>query len=231
MERERARPGAVGVARSNATPDTDAAVRARHSGHETWHVVQQKQGRVQPTSTDEGASVNESPALEAEAEADAAGAQPSTKLVSAEPTDGKFAAAPRATQSSRASAVAQFIDPDSGKNLKTKSGYWIRITGKYPRKFDHQRARGLSPIDRRAHRSTCPYSLSSTGRAANRDRRGRSGLPTIPVARRPRQPRGPPPLARALHAKCDLSVHRPPGRAMIGTWEVRTGGPSTGSSQ
>jgi hypothetical protein len=32
---------------------------------------------------------------------------------------------------------ARIIDPTTGKNIKSKSGYWIRITGKYPRKFKH----------------------------------------------------------------------------------------------
>lgn len=39
----------------------------KHLSHEAWHVVQQKQGRVQPTARIEGADINEDGALEREA--------------------------------------------------------------------------------------------------------------------------------------------------------------------
>jgi hypothetical protein len=41
----------------------------RHLPHEAWHVVQQKQGRVTPTVQLKGVALNESAALEAEADA------------------------------------------------------------------------------------------------------------------------------------------------------------------
>src|SRR5262245_56204905 len=41
----------------------------RHLGHELWHVVQQKQGRVEPTGKIRGRDVNLDPRLEAEADA------------------------------------------------------------------------------------------------------------------------------------------------------------------
>lgn len=41
----------------------------RHLPHEAWHVAQQKQGRVQPTTSVNGMAVNDSPALEKEADA------------------------------------------------------------------------------------------------------------------------------------------------------------------
>ena len=41
----------------------------KHLGHEAWHVVQQKQGRVQPTKQLKGkVNVNDDPALEREAD-------------------------------------------------------------------------------------------------------------------------------------------------------------------
>ncbi len=40
----------------------------QHLGHEAWHVVQQKQGRVAPTTQMKGINVNDSPALEYEAD-------------------------------------------------------------------------------------------------------------------------------------------------------------------
>lgn len=41
----------------------------RHLAHEAWHVVQQRQGRVQPTLQAAGVPINDDPALEAEADA------------------------------------------------------------------------------------------------------------------------------------------------------------------
>ena len=45
----------------------------RHLPHEAWHVVQQRQGRVQPTLQAHGAAINDDPSLEREA--DVMGAQ------------------------------------------------------------------------------------------------------------------------------------------------------------
>jgi hypothetical protein len=41
----------------------------QYLGHEAWHVAQQKQGRVQPTTTVAGMPVNDNPGLEHEADA------------------------------------------------------------------------------------------------------------------------------------------------------------------
>lgn len=46
-----------------------ASGQERHLAHEAWHVVQQKQGRVEPTRQFKGGPTNESLALEAEADA------------------------------------------------------------------------------------------------------------------------------------------------------------------
>lgn len=40
----------------------------KHLPHEAWHVVQQKQGRVKPTTSVNGMSVNSTPSLEEEAD-------------------------------------------------------------------------------------------------------------------------------------------------------------------
>ncbi|OJJ14918.1 hypothetical protein BKI52_40910 [marine bacterium AO1-C] len=40
----------------------------KHLAHEAWHVVQQKQGRVQPTTSSGGVAINDSPQLEKEAD-------------------------------------------------------------------------------------------------------------------------------------------------------------------
>ena len=40
----------------------------RHLAHEAWHVVQQAQGRVQPTMQLQGTAINDDPALEQEAD-------------------------------------------------------------------------------------------------------------------------------------------------------------------
>ena len=40
----------------------------QHLPHEAWHVTQQRQGRVQPTTTTSGTTVNDDPGLEREAD-------------------------------------------------------------------------------------------------------------------------------------------------------------------
>lgn len=45
-----------------------ASGQEKHLPHETWHVVQQKQGRVRPTSKLKGNAINDDPALEREAD-------------------------------------------------------------------------------------------------------------------------------------------------------------------
>jgi hypothetical protein len=40
----------------------------RHLPHEAWHVVQQRQGRVQPTTSVDGVAINDDPGLEQEAD-------------------------------------------------------------------------------------------------------------------------------------------------------------------
>src|SRR5581483_7702283 len=45
-----------------------ASGQEHHLPHEAWHVVQQMQGRVQPTLQHAGVAVNDDPALEAEAD-------------------------------------------------------------------------------------------------------------------------------------------------------------------
>jgi hypothetical protein len=52
-----------------------AAGQEKHLAHEAWHVVQQKQGRVQPTMSLNGQNVNDSPSLEKEADVMGAKAQ------------------------------------------------------------------------------------------------------------------------------------------------------------
>ncbi|AXG69247.1 hypothetical protein KORDIASMS9_01467 [Kordia sp. SMS9] len=45
-----------------------ASGQEKHLAHEAWHVVQQKQGRVQPTKTVNGAKINDNLGLEKEAD-------------------------------------------------------------------------------------------------------------------------------------------------------------------
>lgn len=45
-----------------------ASGQEKHLPHEAWHVVQQKQGRVQPTKTVNGAKINDNIGLEKEAD-------------------------------------------------------------------------------------------------------------------------------------------------------------------
>jgi hypothetical protein len=45
-----------------------ASGQERHLPHEAWHVVQQREGRVKPTTTVAGAQINDDPGLEQEAD-------------------------------------------------------------------------------------------------------------------------------------------------------------------
>lgn len=61
-----------------------ASGQEKHLPHEAWHVAQQKQGRVQPTTTVNGQKVNDNPVLEQEADtmgAKAAAVQMKSKTV------------------------------------------------------------------------------------------------------------------------------------------------------
>jgi hypothetical protein len=65
-------PYTDGLAARAFTQGTDIHVGAgeeRHLGHEAWHVVQQKQGRVRPTLPVAGLPVNDDAGMEAEADA------------------------------------------------------------------------------------------------------------------------------------------------------------------
>lgn len=63
------RPAGVGaLAYTQGTDIHVASGQERHLAHEAWHVVQQAQGRVQPTMQMQGVDVNDDPGLEHEAD-------------------------------------------------------------------------------------------------------------------------------------------------------------------
>ena len=69
VHRNSAAPSAVGAqAFAQGTQIHLAPGQERHLPHEAWHVVQQAQGRVRPTMNAGGVDINDSPALEAEAD-------------------------------------------------------------------------------------------------------------------------------------------------------------------
>jgi hypothetical protein len=69
VHRGSARPAEVGAAAFAQGADIHLAPgQERHLPHEAWHVAQQRQGRVAPTTTVAGVPVNDNPALEAEAD-------------------------------------------------------------------------------------------------------------------------------------------------------------------
>ncbi len=64
-----AKPAEVGAhAYAQGTDIHVAPGQMQHLPHEAWHVVQQSQGRVKPTTTVAGMAVNDSPSLEKEAD-------------------------------------------------------------------------------------------------------------------------------------------------------------------
>ena len=63
------KPGEVGAhAYAQGTDIHVASGQEKHLGHEAWHVVQQKQGKVKPTTKINGQAVNDDPSLEKEAD-------------------------------------------------------------------------------------------------------------------------------------------------------------------
>ena len=89
----------------------------RHLPHETWHVVQQKQGRVQPTLQVAGTAVNDDPALEAEAD-----------TMGARAASGGVAAQPAAAGPSGAAAPAQRVVQRVNARVNMKGGRVVRAT-------------------------------------------------------------------------------------------------------
>jgi hypothetical protein len=76
VHRGSALPAQMGAAAYAQGADIHVAPgQERHLPHEAWHVAQQRQGRVQPTTQVAGVPVNDNPALEAEADRMGAQAQ------------------------------------------------------------------------------------------------------------------------------------------------------------
>lgn len=64
----------------------------KHLPHEAWHIVQQAQGRVQPTMQAKGVAINDDPGLEAEA--DRMGSAAASRTGKSDLTDGELESAP-----------------------------------------------------------------------------------------------------------------------------------------
>lgn len=117
-----------------------AAGQEKHLPHEAWHVVQQKQGRVQPTTQLKGkVNINDDPSLEREA--DVMGARALSAEVQSESISSGVAG-----QSTQLKTVQRAPTPDAGKaDESTKSfeatveqdmlilrgdrSWWGRLTG------------------------------------------------------------------------------------------------------
>lgn len=69
VRRNSAEPGRIGASAFARDPEIHLASGAEHHlPHEAWHIAQQRQGRVAPTGRIAGTSLNDEPALEAEAD-------------------------------------------------------------------------------------------------------------------------------------------------------------------
>ena len=102
-----------------------------HLAHEAWHVVQQKQGRVSPTTDIRDAPVNDEVGLEQEAESFAAGKLPEIASVGASAAGQPIARAP--IQFYDPKGVASFFDRETIPELKVHIGedtftYFVKQT-------------------------------------------------------------------------------------------------------
>src|SRR5690606_4263678 len=100
-----------------------------HLPHEAWHVVQQRQGRVQPTGRVGGVSINDDAALEREADVMGTRAMQSSAAPSASPG--------RAAEAHTNAPVQRYIkplvgDPDyrvsDDRNIVTLGPQWLYAT-------------------------------------------------------------------------------------------------------
>jgi hypothetical protein len=104
----------------------------QHLAHEAWHVVQQKQGRVQPTMQLQGAEINDDEALEAEADEMGARAlaQPGPAPATLAAPAGDLAPVTQAKVIQRLnSAQKKLLDPIKAEvaGLATPQERWNRI--------------------------------------------------------------------------------------------------------
>jgi hypothetical protein len=86
----------------------------RHLAHEAWHVVQQKQGRVQPTMQLGGSPINDDAALEREAEVMGHRALQMTGTSSSALAASRALAAPRAATSDSSPSQRQVVQRVAG---------------------------------------------------------------------------------------------------------------------
>tara|TARA_B100001059_G_scaffold100683_1_gene100436 strand:- start:104774 stop:106252 length:1479 start_codon:yes stop_codon:yes gene_type:complete len=89
-----------------------ASGQEQHLPHEAWHVVQQKQGRVKPTSEVNGTMINDSESLESEADSMAQKIVAEGKNSATTATDEKEALTPEAEISQRVAQPMAFQQPD-----------------------------------------------------------------------------------------------------------------------
>ncbi|MGH1385370.1 DUF4157 domain-containing protein [Kordia sp.] len=116
-----------------------ASGQEKHLAHEAWHVVQQKQGRVQPTTTISGTKVNDDVGLEKEADAMGAKAlQRKTKTTATISSVNK-----PSTIIQRAKHIGQYLAKEDG-NVRNaahskigtyKKGDAIEINSSHMKKF------------------------------------------------------------------------------------------------
>jgi len=110
-----------------------AAGQEKHLPHEAWHVVQQKQGRVQATKTVNGAKINDNAGLEKEAD-----------VMGAKAVQRKVISNTETMQLASSSDVIQKMDKHywvvkagskiyigSFKNHKTANNWWAKNKSKY----------------------------------------------------------------------------------------------------
>ncbi|MDJ0579762.1 DUF4157 domain-containing protein [Crocosphaera sp.] len=112
-----------------------ASGQEKHLPHETWHVVQQMQGRVKPTMQAKGVAINDNPALEREAD-----------------MMGAKAASVEKPKENKSRAVANLV---AQKKIKTKQDFGF-IDNRLTTVIQRQVSKEIMELWKREHDQTIP---------------------------------------------------------------------------
>lgn len=125
----------------------------KHLAHEAWHVAQQKQGRVQPTTYTDGFAVNDAPALEREADVMGNKASHAANANSSK-SNGIFSAKANTIQKSAGviqmkNFTDKYADSSFQSSSKVKEAIYMIYDSKHPQQFVEYVGKSSRPATQR----------------------------------------------------------------------------------